>query len=77
MRITHILLTIIKRITFWELLYPHMVNSTIFHMWHQVNAMIASAIYSDPTADMVVVGVTGTDGKTTTVNLLHHVMTQL
>jgi len=63
--------------TGWNYLYPYMVNSTLFHLWHQMNAMIASAIYSDPTQDMIVIGVTGTDGKTTTVNLVHHVLTQL
>lgn len=46
-------------------------------MWHQMNAMIASSIYGDPTKDMIVVGITGTDGKTTTVNLVHHSLTQL
>lgn len=73
----HILIAILKRLIWWEKFYPLIVNSTIFRARHQLNAMIASALYSDPTADMVVVGVTGTDGKTTTVNLIHHVLTQL
>lgn len=77
MRIGHILLTLLKRILFWDRIYPYIVNSSLFHLWHQANAMLASALYSDPSKDMIVIGVTGTDGKTTTVNLLHHILTQL
>lgn len=77
MRLSKILLTILKRIIGWNYFYPYMVDSTLFHLWHKMNAIIASSIYSDPTKDMIVIGITGTDGKTTTANLVHHSLTQL
>ncbi len=36
--------------------------------------ILASRFYGDPSASMKVVGVTGTNGKTTTTYLLHHIM---
>lgn len=37
---------------------------------------IASAFYSNPSDKLTLVGVTGTNGKTTTVTLLHHLFTK-
>lgn len=37
-------------------------------------ALLASAFYAHPTRSMVVVGVTGTDGKTTTTTMIHQML---
>lgn len=38
-------------------------------------AQIAAAFYDDPSRDLTLIGVTGTDGKTTTSTILHDILT--
>ena len=40
-------------------------------------AELAAAFYGDPSRELALVGVTGTNGKTTTAHLVHHLLTQL
>jgi len=41
---------------------------------HLLQAIFANIIYRFPSRQLTVVGVTGTDGKTTTVHLIHHIL---
>lgn len=41
---------------------------------HAAKALLASILYSFPSRSMKVVGVTGTDGKTTTTELIYHIL---
>lgn len=49
-------------------------NHPIRLLYHRLKAMVAAVIYGFPANRMVVIGVTGTNGKTTTVNLIANVL---
>lgn len=46
----------------------------INYFWHWPKAVLANIIYGFPCRDLKVVGVTGTDGKTTTVHMIYEIL---
>jgi UDP-N-acetylmuramyl-tripeptide synthetase len=66
--------TLIKKITFYDKLYFLLKDSVIYQLRKKLNGQIANNLYGYPSRNFFVIGVTGTNGKTTTVNLIHKIL---
>lgn len=43
-------------------------------LWHKSKALVAALMYGFPAKKLTVIGITGTDGKTTTVGMVAHIL---
>ncbi len=50
------------------------MSQKIKNLYHWLVSITAAVIFGFPARKLTVIGVTGTDGKTTTVNLIHHIL---
>lgn len=51
-----------------------MRDSVVYHVYKRTRAILATKIYGNPSKDLFVIGVTGTDGKSTTANMIHKII---
>ena len=68
--------SLIKKIFFYDKLYFLLKDSIIYQFRKKLMGKLANIMYGYPSKDFFVIGVTGTNGKTTTVNLIHKILNE-
>lgn len=64
----------LKKLIAYDKTYEYIKNSFIYQFYKKYRAKLANLLYENPSKDFFVVWVTGTNGKTTTVNILHKIL---
>lgn len=65
---------ILKKIFFYNKIYDILKDSFVYQAWKKLNGQIANFLYGNPSKNFFVIWVTGTNGKTTTINLIHKIL---
>ncbi|MEI8230564.1 MAG: UDP-N-acetylmuramyl-tripeptide synthetase [Candidatus Peregrinibacteria bacterium] len=52
-------------------------RSSVRLAWHHTKALLAAMCYGFPARKLVIIAVTGTDGKTTTVGMISHILQEM
>lgn len=68
------LIDLFKKITLYNKWFPYFSETYMYKWVKTLLAKWAVLKYGDPSQGMFIVGVTGTDGKTTTCNFIHKVI---
>lgn len=66
--------SLIKSLFLYDTLYPALRRTSLYKIFRKYYAELAAQLYGHPSGKMFVIGVTGTNGKTTTVTVLHHLL---
>ncbi len=66
--------SLIKKLIAYDKIYHFIKTSIFYQLRKQLNGQLANFTYGHPSKDFFVIGVTGTNGKTTTVNLIHKIL---
>ena len=65
---------LLKKILFYDKFYFLLKDSLIYQLRKRLMGQLANTMYGHPSKNFFVIGVTGTNGKTTTVNLIHKIL---
>lgn len=68
--------SLIKKILFYDRLYFLLKDSIIYQSRKKLMGQLANTMYGYPSKNFFVIGITGTNGKTTTVNLIHKILNE-
>ncbi len=64
----------IKKLIAYEKIYNNIKDSFIYQIYKKWTAKVANFLYGTPSKNFFIIGATGTNGKTTTVNILHKIL---
>ena len=65
---------LIKKLICYDKIYETLKDSIFYQAYKKIRAKIANSLYEYPSKDFFVIWVTGTNWKTTVVNLLHKIL---
>ena len=66
----------LKKLFAYDKFYQQIKGNFLYQSYKKYRAKIANFLYDNPSKDFFVVGVTGTNGKTTMVNLIHKILNE-